>query len=247
MSQPNVFVGSNTHESLEGLISVAASTHGRTYHEMASKFVYFPNYYIEPCESTHRHLDGAVINIGCFGAIRPLKNHLVQAVAALNYAQRTGERLRFHINTARVESGGLPILHNLRAVFAKNPHAELVEHGWVRHKEFRHLIGTMDVALQASISETFNIVTADAVTMGVPVVGSPDIKWLNPMFQANPLDVHDITDKIGRARRLGGLGTWLNRLGLKLYNKASGCAIKEALRYLNNGWAAHPHYYHREG
>lgn len=48
------------------------------------------------------------LKIGCFGAIRPLKNQVAQAIAALAFAERLGKKLEFHINSARAEQGGQP-------------------------------------------------------------------------------------------------------------------------------------------
>jgi len=44
----------------------------------------------------------------------------------------------------------------------------------------------MDVVIVTSLSETFNIVAADAISAGVPVVGSNEIPWLSEIFQYAP-------------------------------------------------------------
>lgn len=44
----------------------------------------------------------------------------------------------------------------------------------------------MDVVIVTSLSETFNIVAADAISAGVPVVGSNEIPWLFEIFQYAP-------------------------------------------------------------
>lgn len=118
------------------------------------------------------------VRVGCFGAIRPLKNQMTQAIAALRYADRLGKRLEFHINSARVEQGGNSILRNLQALFANAPRAKLVELPWVDHDAFLRALMRMDMLLQVSFSETFNIVTADAVVCNVPCVVSREVTWL---------------------------------------------------------------------
>ena len=69
-----------------------------------------------------------IFNVGCFGAIRPMKNHLMQAVAAIEFANRNNLTLRFHVNAGRIESNGNNSIKNVRALFEHLPDNELVEH-----------------------------------------------------------------------------------------------------------------------
>lgn len=161
-----------------------------------------------------------VVDIGCFGAIRPLKNHLAQAIAAIRYADENLAHLNFHINTSRLERQGEPILTNLRSLFGTTRHHSLVEHNWLDHDDFLDLVATMDAVMQVSFSETFNIVTADAVSQGVPVVTSDSIDWVSPAFHADPTDSGNIKDKLYRG--LGSThGPWLNQRRLREYDRAS--------------------------
>src|SRR6185503_21204160 len=114
--------------------------------------------------------DDGYLDVGCFGAVRPLKNVVTQALAAIVAARRLGLRLNFHINGGRIEGGGSPAMRNLEALFAATPDAELMSHGWTDHESFRTLVARMDVVSQVSFSETFNIVCADAASQGVPIV-----------------------------------------------------------------------------
>jgi hypothetical protein len=132
--------------------------------------------------------------VGCFGAIRPLKNHLNQAVAAIIAANDLGVKLRFFINATRQEGErASSILNSLRALFARETEHELIELGWLGHYEFLNVIGTMDVVMQVSNSETFNIVAADAVVRGVPVITSPEVPWIAEEFTADATDIPAIT------------------------------------------------------
>lgn len=178
--------------------------------------VYLPNYYraerpalSERCVAVWRWLrkigisggeqepkEEGVFKVGCFGAIRPLKNHLHQAMAAIEVADELGLKLKFHVNGNRVEGKAESILGSLRAIFKRYPNHELVELGWMGHEEFTVFSATMDVLLQVSNSETFNIVAADAVAGGVPVVVSDEIPWLGGEYHANPNDVADIARKL---------------------------------------------------
>jgi len=135
------------------------------------------------------------IDIGCFGAIRLLKNQLIQASAAYEYAQSIGKKLYFHINSGRVEGNADPVLKNIRSYFDQLPDAELVEHSWSGHKEFLSNLSYMNLLLQCSFSETYNIVTADALSCGVPVVVSSEIPYAKSGI-ADPTCSEDIVQKI---------------------------------------------------
>jgi len=170
---------------------------------------YGPNYYpLGTLTLSSAPVSGRFVDVGCFGAIRPFKNQLAQAIAAATFAKLLGKQLRFHINSSRVELGGDPILKSLIAFFDSCPGAQLVQHSWVGHAVFLKLIGTMNVVMQVSFSETFNIVAADAASQSVPVVVSPEIPWLGSYAQADPTSVATIID----ALRL----VWDNPLGPRI-------------------------------
>lgn len=222
-----VFIASNTHTSVNDLKALVSQTGIPT-----DKVVYFPNYYSTEVESTwqDREVDPSCIHVGCFGAIRPLKNQLQQAFAALRYAEGHRKHLYFHINTSRLESGGNPILHNIRNIFAGSPIATLVEHQWLDHDDFVELIATMDINLQVSYSETFNIVSADAVAQGVPVVVSEEIFWVSKRYHANPNSPEDIIEKMEMALEDSVHGRHqINMKLLQQYNDASHTAISNAI------------------
>ena len=54
----------------------------------------------------------------------------------------------------------------------------------------------MDLGMQVSFSETFNIVAADLVTQGVPVIGSKELPWINKLFSANATESEKICNKL---------------------------------------------------
>lgn len=159
-----------------------------------------------------------VINVGCFGAVRPLKNHLLQALASIQFAREKGAFLRFHINTGRVETGGEPVLKNLRSLFLDIPDAELVEHKWFEPEEFIHFLHKhIDIGLQVSLTETFNVVSADYVTAGLPIVVSKEVKWASSWSMALDNSLPDIVAKMHRAWNW----TILIKLNQRLLQKAS--------------------------
>jgi hypothetical protein len=158
-----------------------------------------------------------ILNVGCFGAIRPMKNHLLQAMAAMAFANEIGMILHFHIN-GRCEQNGEPIYRNLVNFFAGTEH-QLINHPWSEHQEFLGLVREMDMGLQVSFSETFNIVAADMAINDIPVVGSSDIEWLSPLYQCGTTDIHSIV----RHMRWAYYGRYLklqilNKIGLHIYN-----------------------------
>ena len=164
----NVFIGANSIYLIEALSPY-----------LESNILYLPNYYnITDKENIIEQKCESVVRIGIFGAIRPMKNTLTQAIAAINYANMTNKKLMLHVNSARVEQKGENVLKNLRALFVDSEH-ELIEHGWLKRGDFIKLVRTMDICLQVSLTETYNIVAGDVINQEVPVVTSNEISFVN--------------------------------------------------------------------
>ncbi len=163
---------------------------------------YLPNYYPVDFDSLEG-LDTSgkeFLDVACFGAFRPLKNHLQQAFIAARFAEEIGKPLRFHVNN-RTDQGGLPIAKNTRSAI-DNMHYELVEHPWEDRETFLQSLRDCDLLLQTSMSETFNIVAADATYVGRPILASSEISWAHPLY-ADPQNV----DKSLQALRM----IWANK------------------------------------
>lgn len=180
IKQPNLILGVNAPRFMSEIKAILAAS-GVDDYEIDKRVIYLPNYYpvADNIQPHVKHPNRTFVNVGCFGAIRPLKNHLLQAIAALKFADTLEKPLHFHINIGRVEMKGDPILNNLKQLFEglnDNGH-ELVMHTWAPHEQFLDVIKDMDIGLQVSYSETFNIVAADMVTAGVPMVMSDEIPW----------------------------------------------------------------------
>ena len=191
---------------------------------LKEKTIYLPNYY--PVDllkaGFNSKCNKKTLDVGCFGAVRPLKNQLYQAVAAIQFANEKKKELRFHINVARVENHGDPVLKNLRALFQNNPKHKLIEHTWLTHDEFVALIKTLDLGLQVSFTETFNIVAADFVNSNIPVVVSDEIKWMSKFYKASPTDSCDIKSKMSFALNTKNFNLqYLNKVKLWKYCKES--------------------------
>ena len=162
------------------------------------RVIYLPNYFPQDYKIKRFNKNNEIINIACFGAIRPLKNQLNQAIAAIKFAECVGKILHFHINIGRYEMKGDSVHKNLIGLFQElsNQKHKLIEHTWMPREEFLELCESMDIGMQVSFSETFNIVGADLISKGIPLVGSQEIGWMNPIFMSNPTNTNSILFKL---------------------------------------------------
>lgn len=214
---PNVWVSANSEHAQRDLYNYLATIGSG---ELVNKLVYLPNYYPTK-NTTHKPkthwLPGDEINIGCFGAIRPLKNHLIQAAAAVQFAEERGLKCRFHINGTRVEGRGDVVLKNVQAFFAGlGGKHELVQHDWMDREDFLKVIRTMDLGLQVSLSETFNIISADFADEKVTMITSSEVDWMPWIFTAKPTDSASIVAALNRAMLYNKYLFWLNYQKLSL-------------------------------
>lgn len=223
MDYKNVFLCSNDFRTDVEMCDMISIYKGWSKEETRRRVSLLSNYYPETFRARETKQKGEFVDLACFGALRPLKNHLIQAVAAVQYAEQHNQKLRFHINGTRMEMKGEPIARNLTKFFEILPKHELVQHPWRDHADFCETLRDMDVAMQVSYTETFNIVSADAVVNDVPVITSSDIVWVDKMFHADPNCSVSIKKAIDRAI------TWaenpnhsnLNRSGLHEFNVKS--------------------------
>lgn len=218
----NLTVSSNTERLREFL--------HKTYKQ---RVVYLPNLYdMERVESKRDEShDHRLLRIGSFGAHRLLKNHTTAAAAALMMAERRGSDLEFYVNAGRREGAkSNSILTSLENMFADLRWAKLVEVAWEEWSEFRHTVAHMDLCLQVSFTETFNIVTADAVCEGVPSVVSEAIEWAPRRWMAEVDNAHDIA-RVGSALLWDTHGAEDGLYALRKYEKH---AIALWLEYLDS-------------
>ncbi len=204
----NVFVSGNSPNLNAAIKNILLSAY-ESPNLVDEKNIYLPNCYVADDVPPRRTLPRKRLHIGCFGAVRPMKNQLMQAIAAMTYAESLGLPLVFHMNGTRLETGGSPVLKNIVALFDASPHHHLKLHPWLNHAEFLKLVATLHIGMQVSLSESFNIVTADCVTVGVPALVSPAIYWMPRRFMADPTNLADIVDKLGDVH--GSEGWWLFR------------------------------------
>jgi len=177
--------------------------------DWSEKVIYLPNFYPQEYKTKKFNKNKDVIDIGCFGAVRPLKNHLLQAFGAIEFADSIGKKLRFHVNAGRIEMQGGPVLNNLKGLFQHlyDRGHEMINHQWTPREQFLELCSTMDIGMQVSFSETFNIVGADLISQGVPLVGtSEEIPWAVNAFCADPTNSASICEKLALIYRK----PWIN-------------------------------------
>ncbi len=189
----------------ENALNLSVSTNSLTlkrFFEIAygGHALYLPNLYDLDRVTRKRDVQHASrsLRIGSFGALRLLKNHTTAAAAALMLARKRGCDLEFWVSVEHQTMGGTAVLDALRKMFAGLRWAKLVEQPWQDWASFRRTVAGMDLCMQVSMTETFNITTADAVAEGVPCVVSPAIEWAPEYWKADPDRLEDIV-RIGGA------------------------------------------------
>lgn len=91
-------------------------------------------------------------------------------------AEKLSCDVEFHVNIGRDEAAGcLPPVRQLMAIHRRGT---LVEDHWANWAQFRQTIGTMDILLQPSWTESFNMVTADGVAEGVASAVLESVDWV---------------------------------------------------------------------
>jgi hypothetical protein len=140
--------------------------------------------------------NGGLLRIGCFCAIRPYKNVLTAAAAALEVGIRLRvSDLEFHISSGRTEGGGSTITNAIHEMYANVPRAKVVADNWASWPSFLQTVGSMDLMLQPSYTESFNMVTADGISRGVATVVGDSIDWAPANWIAQTDSAADIANK----------------------------------------------------
>lgn len=198
VKRSNVIIAANSTRSLADMrLLISESYPAWTKAMVEEKVILLDNYYPVWPRQRQTKTDFSVLDVGCFGAIRPMKNQLNQAIAAIEAASEMKKPLRFHVNGTRCEQSGNNVLKNLRALLNSTGNS-LIEHPWLDQAAFAALLSTMDLGMQVSFSETFNITAADMVIAGLPIVVSPEIPWATKWCHADPTNVNDMVSKINR-------------------------------------------------
>jgi hypothetical protein len=156
-------------------------------------FMYLPNIVEVKHLDVHKS-DSGIINIGCFGATRLLKNQLFQALCAINFADAMGRHMNFHV-TVECTSKKDPVLTNLINLFDGSYHT-LIIHNWMSNDDFQNLIQKMDFGMQLSFTESFNIVSAEFVNNDKLILVSNPIRWMPDQLKTSTNNYSEVINKL---------------------------------------------------
>lgn len=131
------------------------------------------------------------LRIGSFGAVRPLKNTMSAAGAALQISSMLDTPVEFWMSSNRTEGGGAGVVNAIHEML-HGTQVKIVNSPWEPWPGFRNTVAKVHLHLQPSYTESFNITVADAVSVGVPSVVSTAINWTPESWQADADDVGEI-------------------------------------------------------
>lgn len=146
--------------------------------------------------ATKPWLDKGPIRIGVFGAVRPQKNVITAAGGAVALSRLMDRPVELWLNSGREEGGTGTLMNALRQLTANIPGFELKNSPWAPWQEFKEIVRSMDLLIQVSYTESFNMVTADGISVGVPSVVSDAIDWAPKEWKAHADDALDVA-KVG--------------------------------------------------
>jgi hypothetical protein len=174
---------------------------------------FLPNmYYLHHRHGERKELwDGGKLRLGVFGAARIQKNFVTAVAAAMEIAAHFGVQTEIWMNSGRDDG---PESKRLRVAISQlcseMPNVELKFASWSSWGTFKRLVGSMNLLLQPSYTESFNMVTADGVSQGVPSVVSDVVTWAPDYWKARIDDANDIARRgVGILRDPGA-----SRIGL---------------------------------
>lgn len=160
---------------------------------------FLPNlYYLHGHEPIHRPIwSGGLIRFGAFGSLRIYKNFSTAIAAAIEITNQLKTHSEIWINSGRNDGAG-NVVYNTAVAWTKGlPNITLKELHWCTWAEFKRTVGSMNLLLQPSYTETFNNVTADGIAEGVASVVGNSIEWAPQSWQANPDDAVQVAN-VGR-------------------------------------------------
>lgn len=199
---PNLRIGGNSEKFVNWLRNA--------YGNVSSDFMYLPNLY--PISLTPMRVWAdkpakcdQTIRIGAFGAVRPYKNFMTAAGAAIVIQRYMGVPVELHMSGGG-EAGDVAAIEQL---CGDVPYFKLIMHPWQYWDDFIRLVAQMDLLLQPSYTESFNMITADGIYVGVPSVVSPAIDWAPTLWKANsdqPVEVAQIGIHLLRDLRMAEAG-----------------------------------------
>jgi hypothetical protein len=133
--------------------------------------------------------NGCPLRIGMFGARRLLKNGVSGAAAAAQLAVRLGVPVELQVSSGRDEGGSTS---EIEEIVKGIPNLTLRKMGWLTLPQFRSVLRNVDVHLQPSYTESFNMTVGDAAAVGKGSVVGPAIRWVPKHWMADVDDPSDI-------------------------------------------------------
>lgn len=162
---------------------------------------YLPNlYWTHGNEPIHRpQWNGGTLRIGAFGSLRIYKNFSTAIAASIELTNVLKCHSEIWINSGRDDGAGNVVYRTALSWTRGLPNVTLKELHWASWPEFKRMVGSMNILMQPSFTETFNNVTADGIVEGTPSVVSESIEWCPASWKAEPDDSSEVA---GVARRL---------------------------------------------
>lgn len=134
------------------------------------------------------------LKVGVLGAIRPEKNFMTAAGAVVEMYSRLQIPTELHMSTGG-ENFRSMTLTAIEQMVADLPEFTLIRHHWDYWDRFIKLIASMDLIIQVSYTESFNMIVADGISQGVPAVISPPIYWGPKEWMSNPDNATEVAQK----------------------------------------------------
>ena len=154
--------------------------------------VLLPNMYsTESARTQEPWSNQSPIRIGAFGAMRSEKNFMTAAAAALAIQEELGVPVELHMSEGGEGEVGTTSESIDQMCDGK---IRVFRYPWSYWDNFIDLVASMHLLIQMSYTESFNMITADGIAVGVPSVVSPAIYWAPPSWKADPDNALDVAD-----------------------------------------------------
>lgn len=193
---------------------------------------FLPNmYYLDDTNNTgHVNIwTGGTLRVLIGGAPRAQKNVTTGAAGAVIAARELGAPLELWLNSGRNDGGeATRILNAVRAMTDGLPNVTVKYLPWSSWPDFRRFAATVHIGVQMSTTETYNIVTADLASQGVPSIVAPSITWAPTEWYA---DVDHASD-VGRRMIQVLLDPRSGRRGLQALADRNALCLTAWKRYL---------------
>ena len=194
-----------------------------------AEVVLLPNLYPVTEPRKHRWDGLPPVKIGVFGAVRPQKNFMTAAAAAMLIQRELHLPVELHMSDGGEGDGG-SVSRAIHQMTKNVLGFEVVKHLWRPWQEFIEVVEKMDLLIQPSYTESFNMITADGIVAGVPSVVSEAIRWAPKSWKADSDDVADVA-RVGVKLLRSRLSVWR---GMSARRKSNRYALEHWFRYLRN-------------